>query len=37
MRPQDREGHRQPVERIAVVSVLSLESAHFLHLPSLCN
>jgi transposase InsO family protein len=35
--PQDKEGHQQPMERTAVASVLSLESAHFPHLPSLCN
>jgi hypothetical protein len=28
MQPQDREGHRQSMERIAAASVLSLEPAH---------
>jgi hypothetical protein len=36
-RPQDREGHRQPMERTAVASVLPLEAASFLYPPSLCN
>jgi hypothetical protein len=35
--PQDRGGHREPVERTAVASILSLEPAHFLPLLSLCN
>jgi hypothetical protein len=36
-RPQDREGRREPVERTTVASILSLESAYFLPLLSLCN
>jgi hypothetical protein len=30
-------GHQKPMERIAAVSILSLESAYFLPLLSLCN